>query len=391
MIPVIIWLVLRVISSVIVGMVSSIKPMTPLEASVPFFPPSVPIIQWLERAFLSPWMRWDALWYQRIVSQGYSAADGTAQFHPLYPWMAVPLARLGLTPAFSLLIFSSIAGIALYYFFVKLARYDLTPSNAIFAMLLFALAPPAFILFAPYSEALFLLIAVLCIIFTRERSWWLAGLFGGLATLTRQQGIFLLVPMAWELWEHGDRKVTNIRNQWRDWLALILIPIGMLIWLIYRAVFLKDMQVNFSNFQEFVYSTIVSPSATKVVSIQQFIWPWSALKITLIKLFTQPDLDIWVNIITSAIFLIILGVTWQKMRISYRLYSLVITLVSFSYYTGPVHPYMGLPRHLFLAFPVFIGLAALTNNKWIRLLIVSLSSAGLFFLLGLFVLNAWVP
>jgi hypothetical protein len=197
--------------------------------------------------------------------------------------------------------------------------------------------------------------------------------------------------MAWELWEHGDRNVTNIRNQWRDWLALILIPIGMLIWLIYRAVFLKDMQVNFSNFQEFVYSTIVSPSATKVVSIQQFIWPWSALKITLIKLFTQPDLDIWVNIITSAIFLIILGVTWQKMRISYRLYSLVITLVSFSYYTGPVHPYMGLPRHLFLAFPVFIGLAALTNNKWIRLLIVSLSSAGLFFLLGLFVLNAWVP
>jgi Gpi18-like mannosyltransferase len=385
------WFILRFFTSVFAGIMSSIKPILPIETHIPFLPPSIPISEWLNRVFLSPWMRWDAVWYERIVTQGYSAADGTAQFHPLYPWMAVPFTWLGFSPTLSLLIVSALSGIAVFTFFLKLARYDLPPNDAIFALLLFAFAPPAFILFAPYPEALFLFTAVLCMIFLRQRSWWLAGLMGGLATLTRQQGIFLLVPMAWELWEDGDRNVASIRRYWRDWFALILIPIGMLLWLVYRAVFLNDLQVNFSNFQEFVYSVIVSPSATKVVSIQQFIWPWLALKFTFIKLFTQSDLDIWVNIIVGAIFLIILGITWRKMRVSYRLYSLVISLVSFSYYTGPIHPYMGLPRHLLLAFPIFIGLAALTDNKWMRLLFVGLSSGGMLFLLGLFVLNAWVP
>ena len=45
------------------------------------------------------------------------------------------------------------------------------------------------------------------------------------------------------------------------------------------------------------------------------------------------------------------------MTISYRIYSLTMTWLAFSYYTGPYYPYMGLPRHLLLAFPVFIGLA----------------------------------
>lgn len=388
---IIVWLILRVLTSIFAAMVSSIKPLTPLEINIPLFPPSAPIRVWLERVVLSPWMRWDALWYQRIVTQGYSATDGTAQFHPLYPWLAAPLARLGLSPALSLLIISSLAGIALFYFFNRLGQLDLSPKNASFALLLFAFAPPAFILFAPYAEALFLLTAVLCILFLRQKAWWLAGLMGGLAALTRQQGIFLALPMAWELWEEADRKPANILKQWKNWLALILIPVGMLVWLIYRAIGLNDLQVNFTNLHELLYSLAISPSATKVVPIQQFIWPWQALYNSFQKLFSKPDVDIWANIITALFFLILLAISWRQLRLSYRLYALTLTLVSFSYYTGPVHPYMGLPRHLLLAFPVFIGLAGVIQKPWLRLLIIGSSAAGMLFLLGLYVLNGWVP
>ena len=335
-----------------------LRPLTAIEIKIPFLPPSIPINEWLDRAFLSPWMRWDALWYQRIVTQGYSATDGTAQFHPLYPWMANLLAKIGISPTLSLLIISSLAGIVLFYFFPKLAQLDLPPGNSFFAIMLFAFAPPAFVLFAPYAEALFLLVAVLCLFFIRKKSWWLAGLMGGLAALTRQQGIFLLIPMAWELWENADRKPVNLRKKWRDWMALGLIPLGLVVWLIYRAVILSDIHFSFSNFQEFVYSIAISPSATMVVPVQEFIWPWLALKNSLVKIITNPDIDIWVNIILAVSFLILLAISWKKLRLSYKLYSLGITWVSFSYYTGPVHPYMGLPRHLLLAFPVFIGLAA---------------------------------
>ncbi len=385
------WVILRVLTSIIAGIVSSIKPITPIEMTIPFLPPSAPINHWLDRVLLSPWMRWDALWYQRIVTQGYSATDGTAQFHPLYPWLATPLVKIGISPSLALLIISSLAGIALFYFFIKFAQIDLPPNDAIFAMLLFAYAPPAFILFAPYSESLFFLTAVLCLIFTRRKSWWLAGLLGGFAALTRQQGIFLLFPVAWELWENADHKPGNLLSRWRDWLALILIPIGTLVWLIYRAFFLNDLHAKYANFQDFIYSLAISPSAINVAPNQQFIWPWQALYDSFVKLSTQPDIDIWVNIITGIFFLVLLAITWRKMRISYRIYSLMITLVSFSYYTGPVHPYMGLTRHLFLAFPVFIGTSTLVNKQSIRLLLIGISVTGMLFMLGLFVLNVWVP
>jgi Gpi18-like mannosyltransferase len=391
MLPVILWIIMRVITSLLAGLASSIRPMTPLEVSFPFFPPHTPIHAWLERAFLSPWLRWDTLWYERIVSQGYSAADGTAQFHPLYPWMAVPFTRLGLQPILSLLIVSALAGIALYYFFLKLAHYDLPNTDAIFAMLLFALAPPAFIIFAPYSEALFLLTAVVCMIFLRQRMWWLAGLMGGLAALTRQQGIILVIPMGWELWENTGRRLVNLRKQWWDWFSILLIPIGASVWLIYRAFHLDDLHINLTNFQEFIYSTAISPSATKVVPMQQFVWPWLALKDTFIKLITQPDTDIWVNVIAALIFLSLFALSWGKMRVSYRIYSLLITIVSFSYYTGSLHPCMGLPRHLFLAFPIYIGLAAVIKNQWIRLLFIGLSILAMSFMIILFVFGTWVP
>lgn len=391
MFPIILWLILRVITSFFAGMVSSIKPFTTEELSIPFLPPSSPLVEWIDRVFISPWMRWDALWYQKIVSNGYSATDGTAQFHPLYPWLATPLFKIGISSPLSLLLISSLTGIALYILFYKLAKLDLDNNDASFALLLFALTPPAFIIFAPYSESLFLLTAVACFIFIRQKSWWLAGLMGGLAAFTRQQGIFLFIPIVWELWETSGRTFSNVRMLWKDWLALTLIPIGLMVWLIYRAFFLNDLHANYSTPQQILYSILISPSAVKVVPIQQFIFPWLAIRNSIIKLSTNPDIDIWVNIIIALAFLIALVLTWKKMRVSYRLYSAAIYIVSFSYYTGSVHPYMGLPRHLLLAFPIFIGLAQVIKRPWMRLITFSVFAAGMFFLIGLYVLNAWVP
>jgi hypothetical protein len=387
----ILWLILRLLTSLFAGFVSSIKPMMPIENAIPFLPPTPPWGQYLERVFLSPWLRWDAEWYQRIVVQGYSPTDGTAPFHPLYPWLATPLARIGISPILSLLIISSLAGIALFYIFSKLIQLDLQSEDAFFGLMLFALAPPSFVLFAPYSESLFLLFAVLCLFWARKKSWWLAGLAGGLAVLTRQQGIFLLFPMAWELFEDAERKPRIAITKWKNWFALILIPVGMLIWLAYRAIVLSDIQLKFDNFQGFIYSVLISPSAMQGNYAQQFVWPWQALIMAFQKLSAQPDLDLWVNIIGGVLFLVMLAISWRKMRLSYRIYSFVITFVSFSYYTGPVHPYMGLLRHLLLAFPVFVGLAGTIKKPWIRLLTISASAAGMLFLIIPYVLKAWVP
>ncbi|NJM06848.1 hypothetical protein HC891_12670 [Candidatus Gracilibacteria bacterium] len=77
-------------------------------------------------------------------------------------------------------------------------------------------------------------------------------------------------------------------------------------------------------------------------------------------------------------FLVLSVLTWPRMRGSYRIWSLIAIVLSFSYYTGPFYPYMGLPRHLLLAFPVFIGLAPLVVQRWSRLAIIGGLATNLF-------------
>jgi hypothetical protein len=322
---------------------------------------------------------------------GYSTSDGTISFHPLFPLLAVPITRLGAPPLLSLLLISSIAGLGLLFIFHVLLSLDLQPKDAFFGMMLLALSPISFIIFAPYPESLFLLFSVLCIYWSRKKSWWLAGVAGSLAVLTRQQGVFLLLPMAWELWEDAGRKFSEMLRRWKAWLSLLTIPVALLLWILYRALFLGDFKANFGSIQEIIFSILITPSTTQLVPSQQFVWPWQALYYSVSKLFNQPDADIVVNIIYASLFLIMLALSWRKLRISYRIYSLVITIISFSFYTGPVHPYMSLPRHLFLAFPVIIGSVLVIQKPWARLLVISLSTVGMSFLLMLFVLQAWIP
>jgi hypothetical protein len=51
---------------------------------------------------------------------------------------------------------------------------------------------------------------------------------------------------------------------------------------------------------------------------------------------------------------------------------------------------MGLPRHLLLAFPVFIGLAPRLRRR-MQLLVFAAGVSGMLFLLLQYVVHGWVP
>jgi hypothetical protein len=72
-------------------------------------------------------------------------------------------------------------------------------------------------------------------------------------------------------------------------------------------------------------------------------------------------------------------------------YALVITGVSFGYHTGPFYPYMGLPRHLLLAFPVFVGLGAQVRGRAQRMIVLGMSFLALLFTLVLYGTESWTP
>jgi len=385
------WLVLRLVTSLWVALISPLFPETLREQRIALWPPSEPLSAWLDRALLAPWERWDVHQYISIITEGYRADNGTAQFHPLLAWLATPLAWLSGSPILGLLLVSSLASAALVVAFERLARYDMPAPDAFNSTLLLLLAPPAFILFVPYTEALFLLWAVLCFLAARQQRWWLAGLAAALATLTRQQGIFLALPLAWELWEAAGRDWRRALAGWRSWLALALIPFSLLGWLTYRALALGDLNPDTSSFQGFVFSVLISPSSSQVVPQQAFLPPWHAAWLALTTFFHAPDYRLAIDLALGGGFLIALALAWPRMRISYRIYAVLVALVSFGYYTGPHMPYMGLPRHLLLAFPVFIGLGPLIRHPWVRLPIVIVGLLSIFFLLLQYTVRGWVP
>ena len=386
-----IWLFFRLLTSVSIALISSWQPMTDAEKAIPIIPPAMPISAWLERVLITPWSHWDVEWYLQIVENGYQATDGTAQFHPLYPGLASILARIDIHPLLSLLLVSSLAGVLFLYLYHRIAQATLPASDLRMSMLLVLLAPAGFVLFAPYSEALFLLAAAACLWLAGQKRWWLAGLAGSLATITRQQGIVLVLPLAWGIWEAAGGAWRVLRNWWKKWLAIGLIPGAYLLWLIYRAIGLNDLALQTTSLHELIYSLLISPSAVEVVPAQTFTWPWRALWLALGQFTAAPDADLAFNFLLAAIFLIMLGISWKRMPAAYRWYVLAITLVSFSYYTGPIHPYMGLPRHLLLAFPVFIYATPALNKPILRPVLLTL--LGVVYLLSIFLFyrQAWVP
>ena len=112
---------LRVAYALVALPVSAAFPREPLEQQVPALPGAAPLGAWLARVLVFPWMRYDANLYAAIVDHGYTVAENTANFHPLYPLLAALIAPLlGGNSPLALLLVSSLATIALC---VVLARY----------------------------------------------------------------------------------------------------------------------------------------------------------------------------------------------------------------------------------------------------------------------------
>ena len=379
------WLGLRILSAVWLLFCGLFRPLTDRETTIPVWPPSAPYDAWLERVLFAPYERWDAEIFVTTLRDGYAIANGTAAFHPLLCLLAWPLYFVLGYPILALWIVASIASALAVQAFYKLARLDLDPDKAEMACRIFIALPVSAVMFVPYTEPLWILFGALTLLWARQGRWLAAGAAAAAATLARQQGIFLVLPLAVELWQ---------ARQWRTpraLAALAMAPAAYGAWIAYRAIALSDLQPDFSSFHSLLYTTVLSRASASVVEQQTFLAPWHAIWLAIERFGEYSKLNNAMNLGLGALFVGLAAAGWRYMRTSYRVFTAAIFLVSFSYHTGRPFAYMGLPRHLLLALPAFIAAAPVIAQGRRRHVVAAFCMPGVVFVLLCYVFEAWVP
>src|SRR5215212_7469932 len=163
---------------------------------------------------LAPLARWDSVWYLRIADGGYGDDPARAAFFPLYPVLVRGVGTLFggshaalLVAAYLVSLAAFLAALVLLY---RLTELELGRRLARPVLLLLALFPAAVYFGAPYSESLFLLLAVGAFYAARTGRWAWAGACAGLAAATRSAGLLLVLPLVMIWWSTLPRRARDV-------------------------------------------------------------------------------------------------------------------------------------------------------------------------------------
>jgi len=194
------------------------------------------------RGILQIWNYWDAPHYLDLAVLGYRSVDPGVQmidgyqraypgdlplyivFFPLFPWLAGAVNALLHEPLVSAFIVSTVASLFVAPLLYRLVRADEGRRVALLAAWFLLIFPTAYFLHIGYTESLFLALVLGSFLAARNDRWWLAGLLGGLAALTRVNGLVLIPALAADAWLAWDADPAHRLRA--EWLAIGLVAVG---------------------------------------------------------------------------------------------------------------------------------------------------------------------
>ncbi len=197
--------------------------------------------------------------YQFPLTNEYYSAH-----FPLYPILIRILAPVLGSP-YSMLFITVTSSFLALFFFYKHARELLSSNNALWLTFIFAILPARWLIVRSIGspEPFFIAMILASTFFFTKRNYWLAGIFGLLAQMTKSPAILLFIAYGLEIF------ISNIKNlkglEVKKYLPLLLMPFGIfLVFLLYKFtygdfwVYFKsgdNMHLFFPPFQIFNYST----------------------------------------------------------------------------------------------------------------------------------------
>ena len=313
------------------------------------------------------WEKWDALWFLRIADVGYSDADPSAAFFPLYPILIRAVAPLlGGHPLAAALLISNLAYLGALFTVYELTRLEFDDRYARRTVLYLALFPTAFFFLAPYTESLFLLFSAGSLLAAKRKQWAFAGALGALAAATRSIGLVLIVALALEALSQARASEGNRMSALMKALPWAALPgVGAAAYLFYwyrtNGDWLTPLRDQSGWLREFhyVWETLVNGTRTGF----EFIGSYAGG-------FHQLD---WIVVTVALAALVWVVLHARPTYIAYTFVSLVIPL---SFIFGG-RPFMSVPRFIAVLFPLFWALVAFADRFRAHELVVAASAAGL--------------
>lgn len=341
------------------AMVMTLLPTAP---SHPIAEPPVPEMTGVLGWAMEPWNRWDVRIYLRIAAEGYGVADGRGSKAPLFPVM---LGILGhaldgryLLAAFLISDLTCLASLILLYEIAQREGYN--GRRTVVALLLY---PFAFFLFVPYTESMLLFFILLSFWFARSGRWWLVGISGGLAVLTKVTALVLLLPLAWEVWQARRR-----RSIWNGlWLAIL--PAASVGWAIVRQWQLAKTGTPLSSTVYGIFTLFMSPDFQVGWGGTRISWPWASLGAAIEAPF---QLGLHPYLVPATADLIVIGLVTLLTCLCCRLRPPSFPIYAVSMFVlnlllvVPHVPLIDAPRRWLPAFPLFIAAATDVPSRWNR-------------------------
>ena len=330
---------------------------------------------------LAPLARWDSVWYLRIADSGYEDSAARTAFFPLYPLLVRGVGTLFggspgalLAAAFLVSLAAFLAALVLLH---RLTELELGRRLASPALLLLAVFPAAVYFGVPYSESLFLLLAVGTFYAARTGRWAWAGVCAGLASGTRSAGLLLVLPLALIWWQSRPRRV-------RDGAWVLLAPAGLVAYAAWLGLVEGDA-LRFLDVQEAWSRELTVPLAgawdgfaAAVDGVRQLA-SGSRSPVYFDAAAGDPFRIAAINVMLFAtlVFAVVACVgVFRRLPRAYGVWVAASLVLSLTFPVTP-QPLMSLPRFVAVLFPVFMWLAVVCEERRVTDLAVGASAVGL--------------